>query len=161
MNFPIYKDIYNSRDWMTFQFESNGPKGRIWKVIQFTRMRKRGYYNLALGDWNGGDDLDFETVTHNGDREKVLGTAAVAVFAWTERYPRRKILIQGSNAVRTRLYRMAINKAWNELNKVFLIRGLGRNEANKLVISAYDPKKIFEAYIVQRRPLNEFANPPP
>jgi hypothetical protein len=161
MNFPIYKDIFNSRDWMTFQFESNGPKGCVWKVIQFTRLQKRGYYNLALGDWSGRDDLDFETVTDNGDHEKVLATVAVAIYAWSERFPRRKIIIQGSNAARTRLYRMAINKGWEELNKVFLIRGMSRNEAKKLVISPYDRKKVFEAYLVQRRPLNEFANPPP
>ncbi len=161
MQFPHYNEIQNSKDWMTFRFESTGPKGNVWKVIQFTPMQKRGYYNLGMGDWQGDERLDFVSTTDNGDRDKVLATVALAVYGWMERFPRRKIIFQGNTASRTRLYRMAINKGWEQLNKVFLIQGLYYKPDGKMVIADYDPHKDFEAYVVQRRPVTEFANPPP
>jgi hypothetical protein len=161
MEYPIYNDIFNSKDWMVFRFWSDGPKGRVWKVVQFTPMAKRGYYNLAMGDWNGSGVLDFFTQTDNGDRDRILATVAVIVFGWTERFPKRKVIFQGNTLAKTRLYRMAINRAWDELNKVFLIQGLEYTPEDKLVLVDYDPQKVFEGYIVQRRHLHELPNPPP
>lgn len=160
MEYPVYNDIFTSKDWMAFRFWSVGNKGRVWKVVQFTPMKKRGYYNLAMGDWNEGV-LDFITTTYNGDRDKVLATVAVIVFGWTERFPKRKVIFQGNTLARTRLYRMAINRAWDELKKVFLIQGLEYTTEGKLVLVDYLPQKVFEGYIIQRRQLHEFPNPPP
>jgi len=33
-----------------YEFVSIGPKGQIKKRIEFTPLRKRGYYNVAFGD---------------------------------------------------------------------------------------------------------------
>ena len=161
MQFPHYNEIQNSKDWMTFRFESTGPRGSVWKVVQFTPMLRRGYYNLGMGDWHGYEPLDFVGTTDNGDRDKVLATVAIVAYGWTERFRRRKVIFQGNSASRMRLYRMAINKGWDQLNAVFLIQGLHYAPNGKMVIADYDPCKDFEAYLVQRRHVTELAHPPP
>lgn len=72
----------------TFDFLSEGPKGKIKKLIQFSLVNQNGLYNLAFGDTlqlNG--DIDDRSVTDNGDSEKVLATVVAAVYAFCDKFP--------------------------------------------------------------------------
>lgn len=54
----------------TFEFLSEGPKGKIEKIIQFSLIYETNLYNLAFGDKNPltGEIYD-KIVTDNGDSE--------------------------------------------------------------------------------------------
>jgi hypothetical protein len=161
MNFPSYSEILFSSDLRTFQFQSEGVHGPIWKVVQYTETPRKGVFNLAFGDLLGADDLNDVIVSDNGDRDKVLATVAKTVYAFLDRYPERTVIFQGSSAGRTRLYRMAINKALDELRLVFEIKGLVRKEDQKLHLQHFEPGVNYEAFLVRRRMAVEYANPPP
>jgi hypothetical protein len=108
MKYPRY-EYSTEAELNIFEFESIGPKGKIIKLVQYTEMNIRGYYNLAFGD------LDVKTreindgiITNNGDATKVLATVVSTVYAFTGKYPDAYIFATGSNEARTRLYRMGI-----------------------------------------------------
>ena len=87
MKYPKYQ--YRSEDLLLFyEFTSEGPKGRIKKIIEYTETSTKNVYNLGFGDYEevtkGINDL---SVTNNGDSLKVLATVASTVYAFTEKYP--------------------------------------------------------------------------
>ena len=58
MNKPKY--LYKSKESLhVFEFISEGPKGQIRKVVQYSETRISGVYNSAFGD------LDLENLTIN------------------------------------------------------------------------------------------------
>lgn len=72
----------------TFEFLSEGPKGKIEKIIQFSLVLEDNLYNLAFGDKNQvTGQIDDKVVTDNGDSEKVLATVVAAVDAFCDRFP--------------------------------------------------------------------------
>ena len=107
----------------TFEFFSEGPKGRIQKSVQFSPLGN-GLYNLALGDVNTRTgELDDLVVTNNEDKEKVLATMVEIIYKFCERIPSANIFASGSTPARTRLYRMGINKYYQLAVKDFYILG--------------------------------------
>ena len=107
-----------------FQFISEGPKGNIPKLIEFTETNLNGFYNLAFGDRDHiTGKLNDKVITNNNDAEKVLATVVSAVYAFTDRYPDAWVYATGSTAARTRLYRMGITKYLEEVKNDFHIFG--------------------------------------
>jgi hypothetical protein len=51
----------------TFEFESHGPKGRIRKIVQYTKTNWKDIYNLGFGDKdeNTGEISDFSISNRN------------------------------------------------------------------------------------------------
>ena len=108
----------------TFEFLSEGPKGKIRKLIQFEPMNHPQLYNLAFGDVNPETfAIDDQVITHNGDAEKVLATVVAAVYTFADRYPQAWIYATGSSITRTRMYRMGINKYFDIVEDDFDIMG--------------------------------------
>jgi hypothetical protein len=108
----------------TFEFISEGPKGRIPKLIQFTPTNLKDVYNLAFGDKDSDTgNIDDKIISNNGDSEKILATVVAAVYAFTDKYPDSWIYATGSTKSRTRLYRMGITKYISEANIDFEIYG--------------------------------------
>jgi hypothetical protein len=66
--------IKPSLDKLYYLFISEGPKGRIIKIVLFQNIGENSY-NLAFGDFNGGQ-VDDEVVSNNRDFVKVLSTVA-------------------------------------------------------------------------------------
>jgi hypothetical protein len=77
---------------------------------------------------------------------------ATTVYEYTSNYSNREIIFSGSTPSRTRLYRMAIGKNYEELSKDFYIFGV-------IVESGVGKKVPFSnntdyiAFIVERKPL--------
>jgi hypothetical protein len=119
----------SNKSQTTFNFISVGSKGEILKRIRFTKIKGyKNLYNLAFGDIKmRSNKIDDRVVSDNQDREKILATVAQAVIVFLNQYPKANVLFRGSNAVRTRLYRMAITKYLEELIKIFDILGLTDN----------------------------------
>lgn len=119
-------DYLVSEDFMKYEFCSEGPKGKIRKVIQFKQVRLQGkfFYNLAFGDVDDSGNICDKVVSNNHDAEKVLATVAHAVIQFTNLHPHALVYAEGSTPSRTRRYQMGINKFWNEIDSDFNVFGL-------------------------------------
>ncbi len=115
------KYLYRSEPFLkVYQLTSEGPKGSIKKMVQFTDTGTENFYNLAFGDHNEETkSINDLSVTNNGDSLKVLATVASTVYAFTEKYPNAWIVATGSTNVRTRLYRMGITNNLAEIKEDF------------------------------------------
>lgn len=120
---------------MFYVFYSEGPKGRIRKVIEYSRLPgiKSEAYNLSFGDW---DEVRFKmndkAVSNNADRDKVLATVGATVIDFIQSHPDAFVFAQGSTEARTRLYQMSINRLWNEINTKFVVRGFVNSKWEEL-----------------------------
>ena len=131
----------------TFEFLSEGKKGKIVKVVQFQKMNIENLYNLAFGDKNlGTGKLDDKIITDNGDSEKVLATVVAAIYAFADYYPESWVYATGSTTSRTRLYRMGINKYFEIVSADFDIMGEYKNEWEW-----YEFGKDYQAFAVHRK----------
>ena len=131
----------------TFNFLSEGSKGKIEKVVQFTLIYEDNLYNLAFGDRDYlTGEIDDKIVTDNGDSEKVLASVVAAIYAFCEKIPNALIYATGSTAARTRLYRMGINKYYDLVVDDFKVFGQAEGEWEN-----YIKGKNYEAFVVQRK----------
>lgn len=117
--------VETSPDLQTFEFISLGPKGSITKVVRYSEINIKGFYNLGFGDkdpvTNYISDL---TVTNNDDSKKVLATVAATLYTFVGGHPDATVIATGSTEARTRLYRMGIANNLIEIEKDFVILGL-------------------------------------
>ncbi len=124
MNYPRY-EYSTEEELFVFQFNSIGPKGKVTKIVQYSEMTIKGYFNLGFGDFNlETKEVNDDIVTNNGDGQKVLATVVSTLYAFTGKYPEVYVYATGSNEVRTRLYRMGITNNLIELKKDFYVYGL-------------------------------------
>jgi hypothetical protein len=133
--------------FMSFEFISNGPKGEIVKLIQYTELGRGNIFNLGFGDKNElTGSINDIVVTDNKDREKVLATVVASIHIFTNYYPLAWIYLEGSNESRTRLYRMAISIYFDDLNKHFNIFGYFENDW-----IAFDKEHNYTAFLIKRK----------
>ena len=106
---------------MVFEFISEGPKGNITKIVQYSETNLKGFYNLGFGDKNekSGEIID-DIITNNSDSQKVLATVSSTVYAFTDKYADSWIYATGLTKARTRLYRMGITNNLIEIQKGLL-----------------------------------------
>ncbi len=117
-------ELKSDEQLTTFEFLSEGVKGKIEKIIQFSLVNQDNLFNLAFGDRNLlTGEIDDKIVTDNGDSERVLATVVAAVYAFCDRFPNAWIYATGSTAARTRLYKMGINKYFDIVQADFEIFG--------------------------------------
>lgn len=108
----------------TFRFVSQGPKGSIKKLVQYSETNLKDFYNLGFGDETEDGNLDDLVVSDNQDGIKILATVAETVYAFTYRYPDAWIYAEGSTPARTRLYRIGITTNLEEILAHFVVMGL-------------------------------------
>jgi hypothetical protein len=89
MRYQKYDNVITSSDKLEFQFDSDGPKGKIKKVVQFAQTQNENIYNLAFGNLNKDGSVDDETTNDNKDRNKILATVA-ELFMNSQRITRIK-----------------------------------------------------------------------
>lgn len=150
MHYPKYTDVLISNDYHVHEFISSGPNGSIVKRIQFQETVDPTIYNLGFGDKLRDGIIDDTADSKNGDRDIILATVVEAIYKFTSVYPQKSILFFGSNEVRTRLYRMAISKNYELLNRDFHIFGLNEN-AGELVVDRFKSGKTFVGFLVRRK----------
>ncbi|MEN9610409.1 MAG: hypothetical protein RLZZ628_1223 [Bacteroidota bacterium] len=118
-------EVEISEDISFFEFISEGKQGSIYKIVQYSPTNLKDVYNLGFGDKNlQTGQIDDKIITDNGDSEKVLATVGATVYAFVTQHPKAYIVITGNSAARTRLYRMAINKYYNDIVQDFYVYGL-------------------------------------
>jgi hypothetical protein len=125
--------VRSAPDSFSFEFWSEGPKGKIRKVIQFNRLYAPGsldeIYNLGFGDFSPENDkINDLIVSNNKDAEKILATVASTVASFTLKHPDAAVFAQGSTPSRTRFYIMGISKHLKQILAEFEIWGLNYEE---------------------------------
>ena len=130
-----------------FEFISEGPNGAVRKLIEFQQTLDLDVYNLAFGDKHAGTaSMDDLAVTNNGDTEKILATVVAAVYTFLERRPSAFVYAEGSTKARTRLYRMGINRFYEEMRRDFYLYGrIGEDFVD------FEPDTDYEGFLAQRR----------
>jgi hypothetical protein len=150
MKYEKYESLLISGDALEFKFISEGPKGKIQKVVQFIATSDAGIYNLAFGDLLPGGGVDDHIKNDNQDRNKILATVAATVYEFTARYPEKMVFFTGSTLGRTRLYRIDLTTNFEELEGDFEIYGVN------LVRGAYfaEPfvkRKEYSGFLIKRK----------
>jgi hypothetical protein len=119
MKYEVYADIKSTPDFDMFDFVSIGKNGAIPKRVVFQKTRINNVYHMVFGDVDDNGEIDYYSVSDNGDRNKILATVVKTVEDYTQRYPDRWIAFTGSTIARTRLYRMAVELYHKELSAKF------------------------------------------
>lgn len=144
------KYLYKSEESLKiYEFISEGPKGQIHKMVEYSETGTENIYNLAFGDFNvKTNSIDDFSITNNGDSIKVLSTVASTVYVFTEKYPKAWIFATGSTAVRTRLYRMGITNNLEEIKEDFKVFGLtiDENEWEEFIVG-----EDYEAFLITKK----------
>lgn len=143
MRYPKY--LYRSEElFLFYEFISEGPKGRIKKIVEYTETSTKNVYNLSFGDYDETTkSMNDLSVTNNGDSLKILATVASTVYAFIEKYPQAWILATGSTSVRTRLYRMGITNNLAEISEDFIVMGYNKEENGKTLLLAKITKPFY------------------
>lgn len=141
-------DVKTTPDLLSFEFDSIGPKGMVRKVVRYSEINLKNYYNLGFGDKDGltGFISDI-TVTNNNDSKKVLATVAATLYAFTDTYPDATIIATGSTEARTRFYRMGIANHLAEIEKDFKVLGLNAD----INWEPFRKNATYGAFLVRRK----------
>ena len=119
-------NVKTAPDVESFEFDSVGPRGTVRKVVRYSEINLRNFYNLGFGDKDELTEFISDlAVTNNNDSKKVLATVAATLYAFTDTHPGAIIIATGSTEARTRLYRMGITNHLKEIEQDFEILGLG------------------------------------
>ena len=123
MDEPIYP-LKNLSDSIVFQFESIGRNGTFLKEVTFTPISNASnYYQLALFDVDKNDKRSVLSESKNQDMNKIMASVIKCMVVFWESNPFSSIVFSGSTPIRTRLYRIIINKLYDGINDKFEIMG--------------------------------------
>jgi len=140
-------DFIVGDSFMFYEFESDGPKGKVTKLIHYTEMELKGFYNLGFGDKDHkSGEIDDTIITDNGDSQKILATVAYTVYSFTDKYPNSWIYAKGSTKARTRLYRMGISNNLDFIVQDFEIHGLKNDSWFK-----FERNVDYEAFLIKKK----------
>ena len=133
---------------MIYEFVSEGPKGSIKKIVEYTETATENVYNLGFGDYDETTkSINDLSVTNNGDSLKVLATVASTVYAFIENHTNSYILATGSTNVRTRLYRMGITNNLAEIMEDFVVYGF----TDKGNWEEFEVGEDYEAFLITKK----------
>jgi len=148
MNLKRYS--YIARDnFQRFEFQSEGPKGSIKKLVRFAKIRDGlpGIYNLAFGDRTAGsNDIDDSVITNNADTAVVLATVASTVNDFCTHHGNHYVFAAGSTPSRTRLYQIGIAGIWTQIILDFDLSGLREGRW-----AQFKPNVNYDAFLVKKK----------
>lgn len=148
MNLERY-DYLTNTGFLNYEFYSNGPKGKIKKIVRFTPWNTDGktFFNLGFGDWDETKQIvDDQIISNNQDRDKILATIASIVLKFTEYFPDVWVHAVGSCLARTRLYQMGITKYWFEIEPLLYVYGLHNDRWE-----SFKPNINYNAFFILRK----------
>lgn len=145
MKHPPYPITAND-DYHSFEFVSEGPKGRIPKSVIFAKVAG-SLYNLGFGDWdNANQHLNDTARSNNGDRDYVFATVATTVVNFLEKFPDALVFFEGSTSSRTRLYQIELGRNLMEINQNFELFGYANNHWE-----TFERGRQYEAFLIKKR----------
>ena len=85
-----------NESFLDYEFVSEGPKGKIKKVVRFTAI-SNNVYNIGFGDLNEETgEISDTNVSNNNDSRKVLATVVAAIHDFTQLHPEAWVVAKGS-----------------------------------------------------------------
>jgi hypothetical protein len=148
MNLAKYTIITGPSEFY-YEFYSEGPNGRIRKIVRFTPLTEYedNHYNLYLGDWLEAEGRASDTaVSNNNDRKKILATVASIIVHFTFQKPEAIIFAEGSTPSRTRLYQTGIAAHWSEIDESFDLHGFREGKWER-----FQKNRSYEAFLLHRK----------
>ena len=140
-------ELKAEKSLMVFEFISEGPKGKISKLVQFGETNLKDLYNLAFGDKDLiTGEINDSIISNNKDSDKVLATVVATVYAFTDKHPDAWVYATGSTKSRTRLYRMGLTKYQMEIEEDFDLYGQKAGEWEP-----FEKGVEYEAFLAQRK----------
>lgn len=135
-----------SPSFSDYEFESDGPKGKLKKVARFTSIDDETY-NFAFGDLDQvTGELNDSNRSDNKDMEKVLATVATIITEFMSSNPAARVFIQGSTASRTRLYQIHINKYWYKITEFLDLWGFRNDQWETFATS-----RNYQAFVARKK----------
>lgn len=134
---------------LIYEFESEGPIGKIKKVVRFKPECIGGttFFSIGFGDFDEKTGKpDDKIVSNNHDRNKVLTTVAQVVLEFTKHFPDMDVYAEGSTTSRTRLYQMGIAKNLQEISNMLEVYGM-KNGTWEL----FKKDVNYDAFLVRRK----------
>ncbi len=135
-----------TEDELVFSFVSEGPQGRIVKIVKYEMLRP-SLYNLAFGDKINNLDLDDEVVSNNSDTSKVLSTVIFTIGLFFEKVPNAFLVIRGSDSARNKLYCRVVKNNFELFSQEFIILG-GTKEKP---MEPFSDEKIYDWLIISKK----------
>jgi hypothetical protein len=130
-------NLYPSKDNTFFLFESDGPQGKITKIIEFARI-DGNIWNLGFGDWQK-EGISDTVISNNQDILKVMNTVVQSVYIFLNQYPDSIILIKPVDEKRSILYNTIFQRHLKDIELSFDVKGYIKG-----VIEPYSPLKIYD-----------------
>jgi hypothetical protein len=130
-------NLYPSKDNTLFLFESDGPQGKITKIIEFALIDDN-IWNLGFGDWQK-EGISDTVISNNQDIVKVMNTVAQTVYIFLNQYPNSIILIKPVDEKRSKLYNTIFQRHLKDIELSFEVHGYIKD-----VIEPYSPLKIYD-----------------
>ncbi len=154
MQYPSYPIDDRSPDHLLYLFTSKGPKGDIFKLVEFLPLPDelfppafRPVLNLALLDYDPVTGKASDTSrSDNGDRDMVLATVAQTIYQTTSFYPGHLVYFLGSTGSRTRLYRRVFSLLYEQIAVDFTVLG-----KRKDVFEVFIPGVDYEGFLLKRK----------
>jgi hypothetical protein len=119
--------IVDIRSEDEYFFISEGLNRNVPKVITFSLIDDvNEFYHLSLGDLkvNEKEELDFETLTGNGDYFKIFNTVAWCIQDFLDINPQAKVIFKGNIEKKTRVYLKLISRQWTAIQPFFYVYGI-------------------------------------
>ena len=140
-------DFKRTTDLTFYEFDSEGPKGRIRKEIQFYLVQQSpSIFNLALGKLLENDNIDTISVTGNKDTSKILTVVSEAIIEFLSSRKDALVYIRGNTPARTRLFQMWIARMFAEFSDSVIIEG-----RQKEIWIPFKKGIAFEAFLIRKR----------
>ncbi|SHN17247.1 DUF6934 family protein [Mucilaginibacter sp. OK098] len=152
MNNDRYDNIEIAPNFRFFTFVSQGIHGRLIKVVTFTDfLRVENTFNLSLGTLLPNGKIDYDTITNNGDRNKILTTVALIIGIFIQQHRGISVYVTGSDKRRTLLYQRAITYGYEELIELFNIYGDFSSESEESKFEPFDSSKNYSGFLIQEK----------
>jgi len=144
---------YNQTDTIRYTFISNGKKGAINKLVEFSETSQKGIFNFGFGDLNFDGTIDDIANSNNGDLVGVLSTIVHILIDFTNQHKEYNIVFTGSTLQRTKIYQQILKRHYTNFSKVFFITGLTQMNDERYFEEDFDPNTLntYIAFFIKRK----------
>ena len=150
MDEPIYP-LKNLSDSIVFQFESIGRNGTFLKEVRFDLAEDiPNYYQLILFDVDEDNNRSVLSESKNQDMNKIMATVIKCMLIFLENNPFVNVVFSGSTPIRTRLYKIIINKLFDSIKNKFEIQGFSETHG----LETFDMNHEYSFFVISVKQLN-------
>lgn len=149
MDHPFY-DFKPNEEFLWFEFESVSSKKLVKKIVAYSTISSNpDFYSLSLVDAFSDGSYSHTSITNNDDLPMVMATVIRTILVFFEKYPEKKVYIEGSTPERTRLYRIIIAKEINKIRDLFHIFGISNGK-----IEIFKPNGDYKSFVISLKNTN-------